>query len=163
MEVGGEGEDLRSKPPQRVCSVIIFGTALGTEGHTGRHTYVSFLSLGPLLCSFAVDIELTKPRFIFLSLPSADDFFNILQGEQWAYSAGALEKEVSFGFLIFCFFPLKEANGPKLTRAFSPASLLSSQVYKAGSVHHLRWGEVKQYSRFHLLRLYLGPVFRFKR
>lgn len=42
--------------------LILFGSPIGTEGHSGRF--------------------------------AADDFFFIIEGEQWAYAEGALEREV---------------------------------------------------------------------
>ncbi|KIY48741.1 hypothetical protein FISHEDRAFT_73333 [Fistulina hepatica ATCC 64428] len=71
--------------------LIVFGTPLGTEGHTGVHT--------------------------------ADDYFNILVGEQWAYT-----------------IPERNATHPDQV-----VGSLEMEVYPAGSVHHLRRGTAKQY------------------
>lgn len=48
--------------------VIIFGTPVGTEGHSGRHI--------------------------------ADDYFIILEGEQWAFSPGQFDKQVFYPGMI---------------------------------------------------------------
>lgn len=64
--------------------LIIFGTPLGTEGHSGLHT--------------------------------ADDYFHILYGEQWGFSAGALEKDV-YGVGSVQFLPKGSARQYKMHRA----------------------------------------------
>jgi C-8 sterol isomerase len=66
-------------PPGITEYLIIFGTAVGTEGHSGRHT--------------------------------ADDYFYILTGTQLTYTAGDYEP----------------------------------QVFPAGSMNHMRRGDVRQY------------------
>ena len=61
--------------------VIIFGTPIGTDGHTGTKLWI--------LEHVQTCIQrVPKGRF------TSDDYFIILDGEQWAFSPGSLRKEV---------------------------------------------------------------------
>lgn len=84
--------------------LIFFGTPLGTEGHSGRHT--------------------------------ADDYFHILQGEEWAFAAGSLVKEVR-----------RQLSFANVLNIWADASThhCLTQSYPVGTVHHLPRGQIKQY------------------
>ena len=121
--------------------LILFGSPIGTEGHSGR----------------------------FL----ADDWFFILDGEQWAYAEGALEREVyrpgdvhhlrrgvAKGYRIpdRCF-ALEYARGAiPLMLPFGVADTFSStvdfrtlgrtvQVYARGAMRELLSGRTEQWAR----------------
>ena len=63
--------------------LILFGTPIGTEGHSGRYISRHFPR-----------VDDVRAHFGCLFSYYADDYFIILKGEQWGYSQGQIEREV---------------------------------------------------------------------
>lgn len=102
--------------------VIIFGTSIGTEGHTGRFLADDYFTIlhGEQVCLFTVLIILNR---------NSSSSFSVVN-----HSNSVLSRSIITSKMHFIFSQWALAAGS-----------LEKEIYKPGDQHHLPRGHAKQY------------------